>query len=109
MRLADGVGASVRGLLERRNRLARTALRQQGQADDMQRTGMSAVACQHVAGYALRDGGLPILNSGHRALEGILDRSDLRPVTLFHPMLLLHQEHIRSEEHTAELQSLRQL
>ncbi len=72
--LDAGTAAVLRGLLERRDRLARAVLRQQGDAQEMQRVRVPGIARERIAGQALGVGRMPLLERFHAEPEDVVDR-----------------------------------
>jgi hypothetical protein len=79
MGLDVGIGPFACGLFEWRDRLARTFLHQQGDAQEMQRGGVPGIPRQSVASEALGLGRTLLLERSCATLENIVDRCP-RPV-----------------------------
>ena len=72
--LDAGTAPFACGLLERRDRLARALLRQQGDAQEMRRIGAPAIPRQSLAGEALGVGRALLLERLDAELDDIVDR-----------------------------------
>jgi hypothetical protein len=68
--LQDRIGGVLRGLLERRDRVARALLRQQREAEQVQRVRMLRPAAEHLARDAFSLVRALVLDSGHPLTEG---------------------------------------
>ncbi|HEY3641827.1 MAG TPA: hypothetical protein VGL31_12075 [Xanthobacteraceae bacterium] len=74
MSLDAGTAPFACGLLERRDRLARAFLRQQGDAQEMQRVRVPGIPRECLAGQALRLGRMLLLERFYAKPQSIVDR-----------------------------------
>ena len=103
MRLDHGVGSGASGLLERRDRLARSPLRQQREPKNVQGGRVARVSREQSAGDAFGFIRPAVLDGGHGPARAFVGRRRVRGASFRDLVLLLHR---RSPAQLARVQVL---